>query len=187
LIISLPVEGNVTVSIPWTVADKSTTLIGQIVNTSMLEFDYSDKNVSTDIGGTDIAIQSTSGCEGNNNGKLMAIPLGGEAPYSYFWSKDYTGQTLTAGAGTYYVTVIDNIGRSAIDTAAIVENPNPMVTIGINSPLCSAITLNLLSGGGDSYLWSGRNGFTSTLQNPTIPNVTMATAGSYGSQVFFGD
>ena len=58
-----------------------------------------------------------------------------------------------------------------------------MVTIGINSPLCSAITLNLLSGGGDSYLWLGRNGFTSTLQNPTIPNVTMATAGSYTVKV----
>jgi hypothetical protein len=30
-----------------------------------------------------------------------------------------------------------------------------------------------------SYWWSGPNGFLSTLQNPVIPNVTMANAGNY--------
>src|SRR5204863_344269 len=42
-------------------------------------------------------------------------------------------------------------------------------------------TLNLTSTtvGGTSFSWTGPNGFTSTLQNPTIPNATTAATGTY--------
>jgi gliding motility-associated-like protein len=58
--------------------------------------------------------------------------------------------------------------------------------ISSNSPLCAGDTLQLTAtgGGGLIYLWSGPNGFSSTLQNPTIPNVSEAdNQGTYTLQV----
>ncbi|MCX7954683.1 MAG: hypothetical protein N3A01_05785, partial [Bacteroidales bacterium] len=57
-------------------------------------------------------------------------------------------------------------------------------TASSNSPQCEGATLNLnvsTSGGVGtlSYSWSGPNGFTSTQQNPSIPNVTTVNAGTY--------
>lgn len=48
-----------------------------------------------------------------------------------------------------------------------------------NSPVCVGKTLELKASGGTNYLWSGPNGFTSTDQNPTIPNATTANSGEY--------
>jgi gliding motility-associated-like protein len=47
-------------------------------------------------------------------------------------------------------------------------------------PYCVEDTIELFSTpGGISYSWTGPNGFTSTDQNPTIPNATSAMAGVY--------
>ena len=59
-----------------------------------------------------------------------------------------------------------------------------IVTAFSNSPICEDSTLNLSSipsGGSSSYTynWSGPNGFTSFLQNPSIANVTIAASGIY--------
>lgn len=48
-----------------------------------------------------------------------------------------------------------------------------------NSPVCHGKTVNLKASGGTSYSWTGPNGFTSTQQNPTIPNATALNAGIY--------
>ena len=55
------------------------------------------------------------------------------------------------------------------------------VTAGNNGPLCPGQTLNLTATtiAGATYSWTGPAGFTSTLQNPTITNVTPAMAGNY--------
>jgi gliding motility-associated-like protein len=52
-----------------------------------------------------------------------------------------------------------------------------------NSPVCSNSSLQLNATGGTSYSWTGPNGFTSNLQNPTIPNASAANAGTYTCQV----
>lgn len=50
-----------------------------------------------------------------------------------------------------------------------------------NSPVCtgSTIRLNTAAVPNAAYLWTGPNGFSSTLQDPTIPNVTAANSGTY--------
>ncbi len=52
-----------------------------------------------------------------------------------------------------------------------------------NGPICAGATLNLnASATGDAtitYSWTGPNGFTSTLQNPSIPAATVAASGTY--------
>ena len=52
-----------------------------------------------------------------------------------------------------------------------------------DGPYCVGETINLIGGGGTNYSWTGPNGFTSNLQNPTIPNATLADAGTYSVEV----
>ncbi|RUT69094.1 gliding motility-associated C-terminal domain-containing protein [Flavobacterium cupreum] len=54
-------------------------------------------------------------------------------------------------------------------------NANP----GSNSPVCIGATLNFTADSGYNYLWTGPNNFTSTLQNPTITNVSGINNGDY--------
>jgi gliding motility-associated-like protein len=48
-----------------------------------------------------------------------------------------------------------------------------------NSPICIGSPLNLTASGGTGYAWTGPNGFTSSQQNPTIPNAAAANSGQY--------
>jgi len=58
-----------------------------------------------------------------------------------------------------------------------------------NGPLCVGQTLNLTvtnPTAGATYNWTGPNGFTSTQMNPSIPNVTTASAGTYSLTITVG-
>ncbi|WP_378105470.1 T9SS type B sorting domain-containing protein [Chryseobacterium sp. sg2396] len=55
--------------------------------------------------------------------------------------------------------------------------------VSSNSPVCINSTLQLNASGGAVYNWTGPNGFTSTLQNPVIPNATAVNSGIYTCQV----
>ena len=52
-----------------------------------------------------------------------------------------------------------------------------------NSPLCIGENLELTASGGTNYSWTGPNGFTSTEQNPIIPNATIANNGQYSCAI----
>ncbi|HRH70112.1 MAG TPA: PKD domain-containing protein [Flavobacteriales bacterium] len=52
-------------------------------------------------------------CAGDLNGTLTATPIGGTAPYVYTWSNGGNTATITAGAGTYSVSVTDANGCAA--------------------------------------------------------------------------
>ncbi|MBI3510729.1 MAG: gliding motility-associated C-terminal domain-containing protein, partial [Bacteroidetes bacterium] len=88
----------------------------------------------------------------------------------------------TAATGTYTVNVTVN-GCTSVDSttfAAVSATPTTPV-VSSNSPVCAGTTLQLLVDTipGATYSWSGPNGFSSTLQDPTIPNITAAGAGTY--------
>ena len=64
------------------------------------------------------------------------------------------------------------------------------MTVSVNTPpsvsatstsaiICEGETINLMATGAATYIWSGPNNFSSTAQNPTIPNATIAAAGTY--------
>lgn len=57
----------------------------------------------------------------------------------------------------------------------------PTVTAGATSNnVCSGSTIYLTAtGAATTYSWTGPNGFTSSLQNPTIANATLAASGTY--------
>ncbi|WP_298117693.1 hypothetical protein [Flavobacterium sp.] len=65
----------------------------------------------------------------------------------------------------------------------------PEPQISSNSPLITGAVLQLntpIYAEGASYLWSGPNNFQSTLQNPTVENVTPEMSGDYRVKVVKG-
>jgi len=74
------------------------------------------------------------------------------------------------------------------DSASVTVNPLPVASASSNSPVYVGGTINLTGGPGGmtSYAWYGPNGFTSTLQSPSITNATTAMAGTYTLSVYNG-
>lgn len=92
--------------------------------------------------------------------------------------------STVAMSGSYSVTVSLNGCTSSSASTPVVVNQTPALTaVTSNSPVCTGNTLNLNAAtstpGAMTYAWSGPNGFGSTNQNPSIPNVTVAANGIY--------
>lgn len=108
-------------------------------------------------------------CNGGNNGVATATPSGGTTPYSYLWAGGITTPSITVSAGTYTVTVTDNLGCSS--TLPVTVTDPPAVTATFSSVNASCFTSNdglataFGSGGsgfGFSYLWP--SGTTNALE-----------------------
>ena len=95
----------------------------------------------------------------------------------------------TANEGTYTLIVTANGCPSAPATVAITVSEQPTSNpSAIETTLCEGedleLTANTVTGG--TYNWQGPNGFTSSDQNPVIPNVTTAASGIYTLQITVG-
>ena len=100
-----------------------------------------------------------------------------------------------AQTGQYYILLItnysndpcnisfENIGTGTTDCSIL----PPLVSGG--GPYCVGDTIQLTAQNqpGATFSWSGPNNFTSTLQNPTIPNCTIEMAGIYTCTITVGD
>jgi gliding motility-associated-like protein len=133
-------------------------------------------------------------CAGND-GTATATPVGAAGPYDYSWTNSggtvVSTATGVAGANTAsglaagtYTVAITNMYNCLITNTVVVANGGATPTIptaGSNSPICSGSTLNLTAANvaGAAYTWSGPNGFTSAVQNPTLPGATAAASGTY--------
>jgi hypothetical protein len=88
--------------------------------------------------------------------------------------------------GKFYYFIVDGSGASVSPfyietkgTSLDCSNCQLNAVVGTNSPVCENQSLNLTCNDGVSWAWTGPNGFTSSSQNPTINNVTQASAGTY--------
>ncbi len=116
-------------------------------------------------------------CHGDATGMISLVMDGGVAPYTFEWSNGATTSTINnLTAGSYSVTVNDNVGAISVSTISIGEpfalDVTPLVidasTAGGNN---GGILLTVRGGTPDySYAWS--NGQTSK-------NVSQLTAGDY--------
>ena len=70
---------------------------------------------------------------------------------------------------------------SDIDNVTFFGPPTAVTATGAPNPICVGSSLALTGGATNatSWSWTGPNGFTSTIQNPTITNITTADAGVY--------
>ena len=92
--------------------------------------------------------------------------------------------------GEYYILMITNYSQAPC-TISFTKDPESgpgetdcgiLPGIATNGgPYCVGETIYLFvnSQAGATYSWSGPNGFTSTVQNPTIPNCTFEMGGTY--------
>ncbi len=80
---------------------------------------------------------------------------------------------------TYNVTITFPCGASATDNVMVTVLPPPSASASNNGPLCTGETLQLTASGGTGYVWSSPNGFSSSQQTPSIPNVDFADNGIY--------
>jgi hypothetical protein len=97
----------------------------------------------------------------------------------------YVDSTVANGTTYYYVLTGTNpygeSGKSSEAAATPICAPPAAPTAGNNGPVYQGMTLNLTASAvaGASYSWSGPNGFSSTAQNPSIVNATIAASGTY--------
>ena len=126
----------------------------------------------------DVTPQTSTICAGET---VALTASGANGSYSWNASPDLnttSGATVIAsppGPGTYTYTVNSTSGNvncpsSATQTATITVNPcGCSVTAANSGPICAGGTINLTASNypGGTYAWTGPNGFTSNIQNPT--------------------
>jgi gliding motility-associated-like protein len=95
---------------------------------------------------------------------------------------------LPSGAYSNVYVVYNNCPSTPVGPFSLSDPSSPATPTALNnSALCSGATLNLTSStsttGTLSYNWTGPNGFTSNVQNPSIPSVSTAYSGTYSVTV----
>lgn len=121
-------------------------------------------------------------------GSISLNIASGIAPYSYAWSNGSTAATLTAGPGTYSVTVTDSAGCT-LNLTGLTINPNPSapsVQVTVVDPTCfggtgSATALGSGTVAPYTYLWS--NGDNNDTMVDTAGNYTVTVTDGNGCSV----
>lgn len=99
-------------------------------------------------------------CNGQTNGQISAMVMGGSAPYTYRWSNGGTVAVIAnLGVATYTVTVTDQSGCTAIKSASITQPNAVTATIAATMTSCGTAngTATVTAGGGTpgyTYLWT---------------------------------
>jgi hypothetical protein len=135
-------------------------------------------------------------CEGQTLQMTPSLITSGLAyvwrgPNGFVWNQPRLNRSNVAirDGGTYSLVVSNGVCASpAILTNIRIDKVAAPPVVSSNSPICEGENLQLTSTAlpGASYFWSGPNGFTSTLQNPTLTAVTSVNSGNYNLLVVLG-
>ncbi|MBK6836236.1 MAG: gliding motility-associated C-terminal domain-containing protein [Bacteroidetes bacterium] len=125
-------------------------------------------------------------CEGEN--LILTASSANGTIYSWTGPNGYTSTNAApqinavvgSNSGTYTVTVSNGLCTSNAATISIVVNDTATAyASAAATTLCSGNNIVLNGQGGNSSLWTGPNGFTSTNQNETITNASTLASGTY--------
>jgi hypothetical protein len=98
----------------------------------------------------------------------------------------HEGDDQATGSTGWYV---DTVSANSVQVGGSCTVGTNVLTVSSNGPVCEGGTLNLFATytqGGVTYNWTGPNGFTSSVQNPSIPGATPASSGTYMVTVYSG-
>jgi len=120
-------------------------------------------------------------CQGIDDGKILAIPVGIYTPYEFFWSGGWTWTDLLdpVGVGTYYVTITDALGCVKRDSVVISSPSDIQLTGNVTGDTeCFSATgsVSLFVNGGQTpytFLWS--NGSTNQSPNNLPAGINTVT------------
>lgn len=148
-------------------SDGYMTSTGPSMKTSMIKYDINNnKEWGTFYGG--------------NGGTQLGRITKDNDGFIYFTGMSSNNTTGIATPGTFQ----QEGGHPSNDIfIAKFKDCKSISTLTSNSPVCPNSTIQLSASGGTMYKWTGPNGFTSTLQNPTIPNASAANVGIYFCQI----
>ncbi|MFM2284859.1 MAG: hypothetical protein RLZZ543_356 [Bacteroidota bacterium] len=172
-------------------------------NPEQLTVVFSDDNTCAAIGNY-IAPASCSSCPVQAavsgpacEGQTLSLTASNVANGQYLWSgpngfvSNLQNPVLTnvtpAMAGVYQVTATNPVNNcSSISSVNVFVYATPATPTLTNSgPVCEGTPLNFTCNQytGGTYTWTGPNGFTSNLQNPSIAAAPDAANGSYSCTV----
>lgn len=121
-------------------------------------------------------------------GEILQLNASGGTSYSWSGPDGFSSTlqnpvrliTGVSMAGTYSVTVTATGGCLNIGTVNVSVNDLPDATMNISpTPACVGSIVQFSASGGNSYEWSGPQGWTSTQQNPTMLLVNHLQSGKY--------
>ncbi len=154
-----------------TITDKklcSTTLPNIVVSQPAL--------LTSSISKTDVSCNPAHGVALSSNGAINLTPAGGTTPYQYAWSSNNVSQDLSGlVAGTYSVTITDNNGCVANNTATLLQPAAVVSGIGSSSDVtCKGLnngSITITATGGTSVFSYSKNG-TSWQASPVFSSLS---------------
>lgn len=137
-------------------------------------------------------------CEGASLGLSASVASGTGITYNWAGPNGYTANTQNAtrnpilesnGEGVYSVTATNSCGNATASTAALNVHRN-IIGLGNDAtpnPICEGSDLSLsadytgtpLPSTDVTWTWSGPNGFSANVQNPTVTAIAVSGGGVY--------
>jgi gliding motility-associated-like protein len=133
-----------------------------------------------------VCIGSSFSLEGGPAGMTIYSWTGPNGFTSLLQNPLVSGNAAINMAGVYTLTDINASGCKDTGSTTGVINAAPIATASNTGPVCAGSPLSLTGGpaGMTTDSWSGPNGFTSLLQDPSVSNnATIAMAGMYTHKV----
>jgi hypothetical protein len=163
-------DDTVSVSDSWIVLDERTTLVGEIVNASEIEFTYFDNVTTTQIGKFDVSLIANGACFGDT-GNIKAVVSGdGVPPYSFQWSSGEVTDSIGATPGQYTLDVTDATGFTVTTTGVV-----PLISGGLqylsNINICAGDSIEVFG-----TFQTVQGFYYDTLQNVTGCDSVLARA-----------
>jgi len=125
---------------------------------------------------------SNDSCFNLCDGQISAAPIGGTSPFTYSFNgsapqNSDTGTNLCAGS--YTVTITDNLGCKLYDTASLTQ-PTLLVNTGITTNatcvgICNGTIALTTSGGTPPYNYSWSNGQSTSTMSGLCPGIYTVT------------
>jgi hypothetical protein len=167
-----------------------------LINAGAYTLTVTDSNNCTDIDSTTVFVNVGLTATASNSGPYcvgQTIQLtggpGGMSSYAWTGPNGYSSavqspsitNAMLAHAGSYTLTATNASGCTNTASTTVVVNDNPVATASNSGPYCVGNTIQLTGGPGgmSTYAWTGPNGFTSSVQSPSITNSALSNAGSY--------
>lgn len=124
----------------------------------------------------------------NQNYSGSATPPKGQPPMKAYrnWNTSYPEPSWEISEPAIYNQAGYTFLVAYFTSASSDTPPTSNVTVSSNSPLCPGQTLFLTVNGapaGSTYQWNGPNGFSSTIDNPSLTNVSTTATGTYSVTV----